>query len=416
MTRVVKTNQGDYHVLVQNGGTIILDPTSSGQVTVTGNLVVNGTTTTINSSTLNVEVNVLQINAGLTTNGIPSALSYQSGLQIDRGVAQAAELLFDESVRHYDPTTAITATGYTATGSAVTFNFSTQSSVPFPVASNGSTGSTIVVAGFTPSTYNGTYTVTACTTSSVTFASAVTGTITTLGTITLNKGGTFKLQTADGSLSGLELRTITSDGNNTLIIDMQRGAPTLRLANSTTAAGVPYYQRVLSGDDIPNVQWVQTYIASNYTLGSSTPGTATVQTIQQPVGVAIGSANSAIQATSSGLLFQIAGSTVVTINSTGAVLGNLSVGSTANPNTISNSTNANLILTTQSSTYPVEINAVAQLDNQASTPTYTSGGTKLYSSATIGPGRTGLYLVNSTVQTADELISRNRAVLLSILL
>jgi len=77
MTRVVKTNQGDYHVLVQNGGTIILDPTSSGQVTVTGNLVVNGTTTTINSSTLNVEVNVLQINAGLTTNGIPSALSYQ---------------------------------------------------------------------------------------------------------------------------------------------------------------------------------------------------------------------------------------------------------------------------------------------------------------------------------------------------
>ena len=73
----------------------------------------------------------------------------------------------------------------------------------------------------------------------------------------------------------------------------------------------------------------------------------------------------------------------------------------------------NLVLT--SATGNVEISAVLDLDNQ-STPTYTSGKTKIYSSATIGPGRTGVYVTNSTVQTPDELISRNRAVLLSILL
>jgi len=409
MTRVVKTNQGDYHILVQNGGTIILDPTSSGQVTVTGNLVVNGTTTTINSSNLNVEVNILQINAGLTTNGIPSSLSYQSGLQVDRGVAQPAQLIFDESVRHYDPTTSIAATSYTATGSAVTFNFSTQGAVPFPVASNGSTGSVIVVAGFSPSAYNGTYTVTACTTSSVTFASTTTSTITTLGTITLNKGGTFKLQTADGILGGLQLRTLTNDGNSYLEVDLQKGTPTFRLANSTNGAGTPYSYRAVNADDIVTVAWVQNYIASSWSSGSpSVQGTATVTTIQQPVGVAIGSANSAIQALSSNILFQIAGSTISTLSSTGLLTGNVNIAG----DTVSNTTN-DLILS--ANTGNVQVNAVLDLNNQ-STPTYTSGKTKIYSSSTIGPGRTGVYITNSTVQTPDELISRQRATLLSILL
>ena len=62
----------------------------------------------------------------------------------------------------------------------------------------------------------------------------------------------------------------------------------------------------------------------------------------------------------------------------------------------------------------VEVNAVLQLDDQTA-PTYSASMTKLYSS-TPGPGRTGVYITNSTVQTPDELISRNRAVLLSILL
>jgi hypothetical protein len=409
MTRVVKTDQGDYHILVQGGGSIILDTNNSGGlVTVLGNLDVKGTTTTVESTNLNVNVNILSIDSGLTTNGVPSSLSYQSGFQVNRGTASAAQFLFNESTTHYDPTTTITATSYVATGSAVTFNFATQGSVPFPTASNGSIASSIVVSGFVPTTYNGTYTVTGCTVSSVTFASSVTTTITTLGTITLNKGGTFKLQTIDGVLNGLSLRTLTSDGLNPLIIDMQRGSPTLRLANSTTSAGTPYYQRVLSKDDIPNVEWVQNYIASNYVLGSSTPGTATVQTIQQPVGVNIGSANSSVQAQSTGVIFQVSGSTVGSVTSSGFTVGNVQT----NGDTISNTTN-NLTLTASNNN--VEVNAVLNLDNQ-STPTYTSGKTKLYSSSTIGPGRTGVYIVNSTVQTADELISRQRATLLSILL
>ena len=65
-----------------------------------------------------------------------------------------------------------------ATGTLVTLNFSSQSAPPYQVGQN------IQVYGVTPTGYNGYYAVTACTTTSVTFASTTTGAITVQGTIT----------------------------------------------------------------------------------------------------------------------------------------------------------------------------------------------------------------------------------------
>jgi hypothetical protein len=67
----------------------------------------------------------------------------------------------------------------TATGSAgiATLTFATQTIPPFPV------GSAITVTGVTPVGYNGTYTVTACTATSVSYANATTGSQTVAGTI-----------------------------------------------------------------------------------------------------------------------------------------------------------------------------------------------------------------------------------------
>ena len=322
MSRVVKVSSGDYRVQLTSGGNVYYDVSGGGQVIINGNLDVKGTTTTIESTTVNLSLNLFGLNGGIspTAPGIPSAVYYQSGISIARGALNTAELLFDDSVNHYDPTTTITGTSGTGNGTVVTLSFASQSSVPFAA------GTSIVVEGFVPTGYNGTYTVLASpvpTVTSVSFSNTTQTSISTYGTITANLKGTFIVRTANlsgasptqASLNGLQLRTLTSDGLNNLVIDMQRGTPTLRLANSVASSGnVPYYQRVLNKDDIPNVEWVQTYIASNYVLGSSTPGTATVQTIQQPVGVAIGSANSAIQATSTGLLFQVGGSTMQVCN------------------------------------------------------------------------------------------------------
>jgi hypothetical protein len=89
-------------------------------------------------------------------------------------------------------------------------------------------------------------------------------------------------------------------------------------------------------------------------------------------------------------------------------------------NTINNATN-NLILSA-TTTNTVEVNALLQLNNQASDITVAvTTATQIYTKAAEGPGRTGIYFTNDTAYGAnaynnDELVSKNRAVLLSILL
>ena len=73
----------------------------------------------------------------------------------------------------------LTTLSASGTGSIATLTFAARPTVPFAV------GQSILVAGVTPSGYNGTYTVTACTNNSVSFASTTTGAQTVAGTITL---------------------------------------------------------------------------------------------------------------------------------------------------------------------------------------------------------------------------------------
>ena len=76
--------------------------------------------------------------------------------------------------------TSLNATTATGNGSTVTITFPVQQSVPFAV------GSTIVVTGFTPTGYNGTYTVTASTASSVSYSNASIAAVSYSGNVTSN--------------------------------------------------------------------------------------------------------------------------------------------------------------------------------------------------------------------------------------
>jgi len=71
----------------------------------------------------------------------------------------------------------LVTTATSGTGSTATITFGLRSVPPFTV------GQSITVAGVTPSGYNGTYTVTGCTTSTVSYANATTGSQTVSGTI-----------------------------------------------------------------------------------------------------------------------------------------------------------------------------------------------------------------------------------------
>lgn len=75
----------------------------------------------------------------------------------------------------------ITTTAASGAASVVTLTFAAQPVIPFPP------GSTIVVAGVTPAGYNGTFVVTGCTTTTVSYTNATTGAQTVAGTITLTQ-------------------------------------------------------------------------------------------------------------------------------------------------------------------------------------------------------------------------------------
>lgn len=114
MSRILKINNGDYRVKVTASSptdispAIVLDTGDGvGTVTITGNLDVKGTTSTIASVNTTVKDNILTLNhdPDYTGEGISNLFNYKAGISIERGSLPAAQLLFSEQVSHYDSIT-----------------------------------------------------------------------------------------------------------------------------------------------------------------------------------------------------------------------------------------------------------------------------------------------------------------------
>lgn len=105
MSKYVVVPDGNYKITVQNNGEITLDTgLNSGQVRITGNLLVQGTTTTVNSSQVTIKDNIIELNSGETGSGI-SISSRESGLRIDRGSFVDAFFVFNETISWTNPIT-----------------------------------------------------------------------------------------------------------------------------------------------------------------------------------------------------------------------------------------------------------------------------------------------------------------------
>ncbi|CAB4125886.1 hypothetical protein UFOVP181_352 [uncultured Caudovirales phage] len=116
MSRILKVSQSDYRVKVQDGGTITLDTgAEQGTVVITGDLTVLGNSTSIDTTNMVVQDNILVINREVDSAGNPithtGVTLGQAGIEVDRGTLSNAQFLFDESVQHYDPLTATTKAG-----------------------------------------------------------------------------------------------------------------------------------------------------------------------------------------------------------------------------------------------------------------------------------------------------------------
>lgn len=117
MSRFVNVPNGNYFVKVSPGGIITLDTgIEEGEVRITGDLIVEGTTTTINSQNLTIEDNIIELNKIISEDGngdevitIPDV--DESGVKFNRNNAVATLLAFNENITWRDPTTETTKSG-----------------------------------------------------------------------------------------------------------------------------------------------------------------------------------------------------------------------------------------------------------------------------------------------------------------
>lgn len=99
MSRVLRVYNSDYKIAVEDGGTITLDTGDLvGNTVVTGNLEVQGTTTTVDSTTVTIADNIIVLSSGTVGSGLPASVDYISGFEIDRGSAPKVEWIYDENI------------------------------------------------------------------------------------------------------------------------------------------------------------------------------------------------------------------------------------------------------------------------------------------------------------------------------
>jgi len=315
MSKIVRVSESDYRLKVKDTGTITLDTGPDvGTVIITGDLLVKGGTTTVDTTNLTIEDNIILLNKGEDPahEGITEG---SSGLQIDRGSLDDAQFIFNE----------------------VDEKFTTR---------------------------------------------------------TVNDGG---LETG---LVGVKADSYAGSASGNVQIDLQSGAGTLRVINTTN-----YESRVTDPDDIPNLQYLQDYVLAF-------DGYAVVDKIFSPVAGDPLDADTLVQALTTNIRFSVRSGGVLRqraqITATGLDVDDIRLYN----DTIQNTGAENLILTALNNN--VEINAVLNLDNQLSDPSATGGTSRIYSKATGGVGKSGIFFANNVA--SDELVSRRRAVLLSILL
>lgn len=315
MSKIVRVSESDYRLKVKDTGTITLDTgVDVGTVIITGDLLVKGGTTTVDTTNLTIEDNIILLNKGEDPahSGVTEG---SSGLQIDRGALDDAQFIFNEVDDKF--------TARTVSQSGVETN----------------------IVGIKADSYAG---------------------------------------SATGNVQ----------------FDLQSGAGTLRVINTTN-----YESRVLDPDDIPNLQFVQDYVLAY-------DGSAVVDKIFSPLSNDPFASDTLVQALSTSIRFSVRSGGVLRqraqITSAGLDVDEIRLYN----DTIQNIGADNLVLTALNNN--VQIDAVLNLDDQLADATPTGGTSRIYSKSTGGVGKSGIFFANNVA--SDELVSRRRAVLLSILL
>jgi hypothetical protein len=345
---------GDYNIKVKDGGTIKLDTGVSGDTIITGNLTVQGDVTSVSTTNLEIKDRIITLNDG--ENGPGVSLLY-SGIEIDRGT--------------YVDSTAVPRAAFV--WNETNPGFTTDED---PASASGYwqivTGSSETAYGF--------------------------------------------------SDSNIKLRRILTDsstdsGDLTLI---GTGTGVVKVAGTTN-----YRLQVTDNDDIPNKDYVDYSILNNPTFQIRAPQSQDTRVIiadkdVTPNNASTGGSLAYYQAATgypiaydganeSGIGFLVDGVLTSTFYRNRVVLQSLEI---IDSEIRHDSSNENIFINTNG-TGKLQTNYGIQLDNNAVSPAIVSGSHVIYSKPQ-STGKSGIYFVN-TENTRDELVSKNRALLFSML-
>jgi len=401
MSKIVRVQDSDYKIIVgssNNPGNIILDTNplgeigSQGTVTITGDLAVLGNTTVIESETLTVKDNIIYINEGETGSGV-STLGSTAGIRIDRGTNPDVSILWDEALSSFNPISGIAVNG---TFKLVDVNGDIKPLQTNSINTNGGNLSLI-------SSGTGVVTVTGTTNyeqqvldySKLTITLNI-ASISRLGNVaTINTIGNHNL--ISGNRVNVVCFTISSFTATYVTITVV-DSDTFTYANvgtnltTTVVTGIVKPNPVIEDDTIPNMRAVADYATAafgGYVSNKILENDTSVITKDFDV-----SGVSEIE-------FKVDGTVQSYINNNGLHVDNINI----NNNNISNTSGNDNIF----------VDSLISVANKSADPFPTLGYVTLYSKSEPGTGGTGLYFVNPA-KTDDELISKTKAILYSLIL
>ena len=417
MSKIVRVQDGDYKIVVgseSSEGYIYLDTNPNGitgfqgKVTITGDLLVMGNTTTVSSETLTVVDPVIVVNQGELNPGVATA-GTRAGIEIDRGIRPNAFAIWDESVDSFDPSGVLIGEPDNNFHGSFIFkdaNENLRAIVTNTVNTLGgdlaliTQGNGVITVSGTSSYENQILDYTALVTSyNIASVSRATNTATVTLTSAPSPAFTagqrvFVTCNTDALFNGSFITIISAVGSSFTY------ANTGINISTTVATGTVRPDAILDDDNIPNMKAVADYAANVASL-------ATINRILEN--------DTKVQAydfdTSgvSEITFEVDGTERAVINSSGLTVNNIRVQN----NNIFNIASENVLLGDGADPKGGVLNIANR--SLLSTPSTPLGYVKLYSRDVVGTGGTGLYFVN-TLGTGDELISKTKAFLYSLIL
>jgi len=403
--KVLNVSNGDYKVTVQDGGTIILNTgPNTGEVIITGDLTVLGNTTSVETTVMQIEDNVIVLNLGETSAAVTEGTS---GIEIERGTSPNPSFVWDESIVAFVPGSgAVTGAWVPRRAPGVTSALRVQS-----IDTNGgnlhliNSGSSGVVT--------------------------VTGTgnyerniLTYVDNISYNPSFGVSIidddripnikAVADFTASSLTTYLPPAFGSGDTIAE---GFDTIAFQGTGSISGTTLTISSVTfgilevGDTITGIGVLPSTTITGAITGIGGLGTYTVNnTHSPPIGPVTIQAGDA----SSQFTFKVDNTLEVTIDTNGMLVNNLRL----DTNTISSTSSR---ITLDPFDNELRLDGYLTLIDQGSDPTLLAGSARIYTKSSVGSGDTGLYFVNSRVDTdgstvltlQEELVSRKRALLFS---